>query len=460
MMTENNSNTTINNTIENNSDKIINRNKIIDRNINRILELVKNKNLKTPFFAIDKDILKANLEILKMVEERSGCHILLAQKCFSSYETYDFISQYVSGTTASGLYEAKLGKLMNKENHVYCPGYKEDDMKEIISLCDHIVFNSFSQWQRYKDDILKNNISAGLRINPEFSTHKGNEMYDPCGKYSRMGITLKEFEKGYENGEFKGIEGLHFHTLCEQNSIDLKNTLDRVCEKFGKYFKEIKWINFGGGHHITKEDYDIDILIDCISKMKNEYGLEVYLEPGEAFAINAGYLVSSVVDIIKNDINIAILDTSAACHMPDVLEVPYVPEVFGASIVDDISEFVPNVNCADYADNVNYEEHANCADCADNADNANESVESDDNEAMNIYRFGGMTCLSGDVIGDYALKNPLKYGDLIVFKDMAIYSMVKTNTFNGMKLPDIYLFEDNDLLNLRTFGYEDFKSRL
>lgn len=371
------------------------------------------KNIKTPCYIIDESKLIHNLGILHGVEERTGCKILLAQKAFSCYHTYPLISKYVSGTACSGLYEARLGyECMGKENHVFCAGYREDEIDEIVSYCGHIIFNSFSQLDKYREKVLKAGKKIGLRINPEYSTQEGHEIYDPCSPKSRLGITLKNFQSDNLNG----VSGLHFHTLCEQNSDDLESTLNAVEEKFGQYLKDMEWINFGGGHHITRPDYDIPRLEKCIKHMQDKYNLEVFLEPGEAFALNAGYLATRVLDITENDMPIAILDTSAACHMPDVLEMPYRPPLRNSCI---------------------------------------------NGEKQYSYRLGSQTCLAGDVIGEYSFDSPLEIDDMLIFEDMAIYSMVKNNTFNGMPLPSIELLKsDGSLQNLKTFGYDDFKCRL
>lgn len=370
--------------------------------------------LPTPCYVIDETLLIKNLEILKSVIDKTGCHILLAQKAFSMFNVYPIIRKYINGTTASGLYEAKLGyEKMNGENHVYMPAYIDEDMDELIEICDHIVFNSTNQWKKYKNKILSANkrVSCGIRINPEYAEVE-TEIYNPCAKGSRLGTTIDKINES----DLDGIEGIHFHTMCEQNSDVLKRTIKVVDEKFGKYISKMKWINFGGGHHITRDDYDINTLIECIMFFKNKYNIDVYLEPGEAIALNAGFLVSKVIDIIENDINIAILDTSAACHMPDVLEMPYRPNV--------IKSGLPN-------------------------------------EKRYTYRFGGPTCLAGDIIGDYSFENKLQIGDKVVFCDMAIYSMVKNNTFNGMKLPAIIkCTKDKEIKIIKKFGYEDFKNRL
>ncbi len=367
----------------------------------------------TPCYVIDESVLKHNLQILKGVQERTGAKILLAQKAFSCYHLYPMIGQYLCGTACSGLFEAKLGyEEMGKENHVFSAAYRENEINEIIGYCGHIIFNSFSQLDKYRDKVLSAGKKIGLRINPEHSTQEGHEIYDPCSPKSRLGITLANFRKD----DLRGVSGLHFHTLCEQNSDDLEATLEAVEEKFGDILGDMEWINLGGGHHITREDYDIQRLEKCIKHLQEKYGLEVFLEPGEAIALNAGYLVTEVLDITKNDMPIAILDTSAACHMPDVLEMPYRPPLFDSGLPD---------------------------------------------EKKYTYRLGSQTCLAGDSIGEYSFDSPLSIGDRLVFGDMAIYSMVKNNTFNGMPLPSIYLLkEDGSAQLLRSFGYDDFKCRL
>lgn len=369
--------------------------------------------LPTPCYVVDESLLEKNLNILNGVMERTGCKIILAQKAFSMYKMYPLIAEYLSGTTASGLFEARLGyEEMGKENHVFAPAYREDEIDEIISICDHIIFNSFSQVEKFKEKVLQAGKKVGLRINPECSTQDGHAIYDPCSPGSRFGATKEQFLPEL----LEGVSGLHFHTLCQQNSDDLAATLEAVEEKFGQWLPQMEWINFGGGHHITREDYNISLLEDCIKRMQEKYGLEVYLEPGEAVALNAGYLVTTVLDTIQNGIEIAILDTSASCHMPDVLEMPYRPPLF----------------------------------------NSGEA-----GEKPFLYRLGGQTCMAGDVIGDYSFDQPLKSGDRLVFGDMAIYSMVKNTTFNGMALPAIAVqHKDGDCQIVREFGYQDFKMRL
>lgn len=369
--------------------------------------------LPTPCYIIDEARLIHNLEILKGVEDRTGAKILLAQKAFSCYHVYPLIAEYISGTACSGLFEAKLGyEEMGKENHVFSAAYRESEIDEIISYCGHIIFNSFSQLDRYRDRVLAAGKKVGLRINPEYSTQEGHEIYDPCSPASRLGITRRSFRED----DLDGVSGLHFHTLCEQNSNDLEYTLNAIEEKFGDILPKMEWINFGGGHHITRDDYDIPRLERCIKRMQEKYGLEVFLEPGEAVALNAGWLVTEVLDLTENDMPIAILDTSAACHMPDVLEMPYRPPLVDSGKAGE-KEFT--------------------------------------------YRLGSQTCLAGDSIGEYSFDKPLNIGDRLVFGDMAIYSMVKNNTFNGMPLPEIILMKkDGTFRQLRKFGYSDFRERL
>ena len=303
--------------------------------------------IKTPSYIIDEDKLKNNLEILSEVEKKTGCKILLAQKAFSNYAVYPLIAKYISGTTASGLYEARLGKEeMGKENHVFSPAYKKEDMGELVKICDHIIFNSFSQFDMHREACRDAGVSVGIRINPQCSTQGDHAIYDPCAFGSRLGVTISKFEEYVEkNGMPTEISGIHFHTLCEQNSDALETTREAVEEKFGKYLKQMKWINFGGGHHITRNDYDVEKLIGCVKYIREKYDVEVYLEPGEAIALNAGYLITSVLDKVENGIETLILDASAACHMPDVLEMPYTPPLENAVIVDDILNEKDRTNC-------------------------------------------------------------------------------------------------------------------
>ena len=395
--------------------------------------------LPTPCYVIDEGKLEDNLKILHDVEERTGAKILLAQKCFSAFYEYPLIGKYITGTTASGLYEAKLGhEEMQKENHVFSPAYREEDMEEILNICDHVIFNSKNQLIKYFDLVNKVNglndaakaenskktegfagatgkkhkVSIGVRINPECSTQTDHAIYDPCAPGSRMGIKAADFDDQIADM----VDGLHFHTLCEQNSDDLETTLKAVEEKFGKYLHKMKWLNMGGGHHITRDDYDVERLVRLINHMKETYDLEIYLEPGEAVALNAGYLVTKVLDVVDNEIKTLVLDASASCHMPDVLEMPYRPPL----------------------------------------KDSGESGEKKFN-----YRLSSNTCLAGDVIGDYSFDQEIKIGDKLYFEDMAIYSMVKNNTFNGIPLPAIAAMDkDGNCKIIKKFGYDDFKCRL
>lgn len=369
--------------------------------------------MKTPYFLIDEKKLIENLSLLKNVSERAGCKILLAQKAYSIYQTYPLFSEYLSGSTASGLYEAKLGREeFGGEVHVFSPAYRKEDIKKLVKICDHIVFNTPSQVNKFAPFCKAAGVSVGLRINPECSTQEGHAIYDPCAPGSRLGTTLANFDESI----LSLLDGLHFHTLCEQNSDDLGTTVRAFCDKFGKYLYKMKWLNLGGGHHITRADYDVERLIRIVTDLKKEYGAQVYLEPGEAAVLNAGTLHTRVLETMKNGMDIAILDASAACHMPDVIEMPYRPPLQGSGKAG---------------------------------------------EKAYTYRLGGPTCLAGDIIGDYSFDTPLKEGDELVFEDMALYTMVKTNTFNGMPLPAIYLKKtDGSTEKIRSFSYKDFKSRL
>ena len=369
--------------------------------------------VKTPYFLVDEERLVKNLELLKEIQKETGCRILLAQKAFSGFFAYPLMRRYLAGTTASGLCEARLGKEeFGGETHVFSPAYREGEFEELLSYADHFVFNSPAQLRRYAGRAKQAGKSVGLRVNPECSTQEGHEIYDPCAPGSRLGTVKEQFDEEL----LPLLDGLHFHTLCEQNSDDLETTAQAFEEKFGRYLRQMKWVNFGGGHHITREDYDVERLKRVIRHFREQYGVEVYLEPGEAVVLNAGFLVSSVLEIMKNGMDIAILDTSAACHMPDVLEMPYRPPV--------LSSGMPG-------------------------------------EKEHTYRLAGPTCLAGDVIGDYSFDHPLAEGEQVVFGDMALYTMVKTNTFNGMILPSIvWRNRDGEEILIKEFGYEDFKGRL
>ena len=376
-------------------------------------------NLQTPCYVIDEKRLTENAQILFSVMENTGCKILLAQKAFSNYDFYPLLSQYLSGTEASGLYEARLGaeEMPSGEVHVFCAAYRDDEFEELLRYADHIVFNSINQLKKYGLKAKEHGKSIGLRINPECSTQEGHEIYDPCAKGSRLGVTRNVWDREMTEDILSLIDGLHFHTLCEQDSDALEITFKSFEQNFGDVLPRVKWLNMGGGHHITKEGYDIKRLESLILHAQKKWDLCVYLEPGEAVALNAGYLISQVLDIVENgDIKIAILDTSAACHMPDVIEMPYTPPLLGTNQAE---------------------------------------------EGAYSYRLAGPTCLSGDIIGEYSFDKPLQIGDLLVFGDMAIYTTCKNNTFNGMPLPNIYRKNiDGTFTQLSHFGYQDFKMRL
>lgn len=369
--------------------------------------------LHTPCYLTDARLLQKNTALLKQIQQRTGCKILLAQKAFSMFSAYPLIRDDLAGTTASGLFEAKLGReRFGKEVHVFSPAYTQEDFTQLLELCDHIVFNSFGQWKKYRQQVqdATRNISCGIRINPGYAEVE-TDLYNPCISGSRMGVPLEQME---EDG-FDGLDGIHFHTMCEQNSDVLERTLDHMLPQFDKWLKRCKWVNFGGGHHITRSDYDVERLVRCIERVRDTYGVQVYLEPGEAVALNAGYLVATVLDVVHNGMDIAILDASAACHMPDVLEMPYRPHILYSGTAG---------------------------------------------EKAYTYRLAGNTCLAGDVIGDYSFDHQLQAGEKLVFCDMAIYSMVKNNTFNGVPLPDIALYQDGKIQLVKRFGYIDFEGRL
>lgn len=374
---------------------------------------MKLEQVPTPSYVIDQGQLLKNLQILKTVQEEAGCKILLAQKAYSFFATYPLIGDYLAGTTASGLYEAKLGyEEMGGEVHIFAPAFKDSEIDEILAISDHIVFNSQAQLLKHLDKCKASGISIGLRLNPECSTQSDHAQYDPCTYGSRFGVT----EANLNPSLLEHLDGLHFHTLCEQNADDLVTTLKAFEEKFGAYLYQMSWLNMGGGHHITREDYDRELLVSEIKRLKETYQVDIYLEPGEAIALNAGYLATEVLDIVENGISTLILDASATCHMPDVIEMPYRPPLM----------------------------------------NSFEAGEKDFN-----YRLSSNTCLTGDIIGDYSFDNPVKVGDRLYFQDMAIYSFVKNNTFNGIGLPDLILMDEaGDCQIVKSFGYDDFKMRL
>lgn len=387
--------------------------------------------LSTPAYVIDEGQLHRNGKILASLAKGTGCKILLAQKAFSNYDFYPLLSQYLAGTEASGLFEAKLGKEMmpGKEVHVFCGAYREDEFEELLQTADHIVFNSPGQLKKYGFRAKQAGKSLGLRINPECSTQEGHEIYDPCSPGSRLGTTRAVWDDEMSTELIALLDGIHFHTLCEQDSDALEATLDAVEEKFGFILSQMKWLNMGGGHHITRPGYDILRLEKCIKKAQNKWGVQIYLEPGEACALNAGFLVTRVLDILTNgEVRIAILDSSAACHMPDVIEMPYVPPLFGAA-------------------------------GSDSKENRLGTKEAGTDSFA--YRLTGPTCLAGDIIGNYSFPHELTEGELLIFGDMAIYTTCKNNTFNGMPLPNIWKRSiDGSLIQLTHFGYEDFKMRL
>jgi len=372
--------------------------------------------IKTPTYLVSLEKLEKNLKILNQVEKRTGARILMALKSFSMYSTFPLIKRYLSGSEASSVNEARLGyEKFGKELHIFSPSYTDSNIKEYIKYGDHIVFNSFSQWNKFKKKIHNSTrkISCGMRVNVEHS-EVDTPMYDPSSPDSHFGVTLNNFE----NENIKGLEGLHFHNLCELNADALERTLKVFDKKFGKYLPQMKWVNFGGGHHITRGDYNVDLLCKLIIDFKSKYpNLKVYLEPGEAIALNAGVLVGEVVDIFKNNKNIVVLDVSATTHMPDVLEMPYLPTIFGGVVAK-----------------------------VDTLDN---------------YRLVGPSCLTGDVIGEYSFVKSLEIGQKIIFMNMAIYTMVKNNTFNGVNLPNIATLDKKGRIKIiKKFGYTDFKNRL
>jgi len=370
----------------------------------------------SPCYVVDLSKLRSNLETIDTVQKASGATVILALKGFAMFSTFPLIREYLVGTTASSVNEALLGKQeFGGEVHVYAPAYTNEDIRELIPLAHHISFNSISQFHRHRDTVRNSgrDIACGLRINPGYSEVEV-PLYDPCYQHSRLGITLQQLQ----GADIEGISGLHFHTMCEQNSDVLERTLQVVEDKFGDYLKRMQWINFGGGHHITRADYDKDRLIRVIRAFRERYPqIKVYMEPGEAIALNTGVLVATVEDLVFNGMNIAILDTSATAHMPDVLEMPYRPQITGAALPG---------------------------------------------EKAHTYRLGGLTCLAGDVIGDYSFDEELRVGDKLVFHDMAHYTMVKTTCFNGVRHPSIATYDPdkNHLEVVRRFGYEDYKSRL
>lgn len=371
--------------------------------------------IPTPCYVVDEERLLKNMQTFSSIKERTGCSIILALKAFAMFELFPLMRKYLDGTTASSLNEARLGaEEFRKDVHTYIPVYRDEEIEEICTYASHISFNSLSQWNHFKLYLqtMHPHITCGVRINPEYSLSPCS-MYDPCAKHSRLGVTIKEFA----GHDIEGLEGFHFHTLCQQNVDALANTLKAIEDKFGKYLYGMKWVNFGGGHHITRSDYDVDLLCELITNFQKKYDIQdIILEPGEAIGLNAGFMVTTVLDVVYNEMDIAVLDTSAAAHMPDILEMPYRAPIVGSGVKD---EFKYN------------------------------------------YRLTGNSCLSGDIMGDYSFPEPLDPGTKIIFEDMAHYTMVKNTTFNGINLPSIALYTlDKELKIIKEFGYEDFKSRL
>lgn len=371
--------------------------------------------IPTPCYVLEESKLRKNLEILDRVQKESGAKILLALKGFAFWKSFPLVRQYLKGITASGLHEARLGleEFEGGEIHVYSPAFKETEMEELLGFADHIIFNSPTQWARFRDKVKSapRQIECGLRLNPLYSEVEP-PIYNPCIIGSRLGIPPSELKEE----DLEGISGLHFHTHCEQNSDALERTLEHFERHFGAFIARMKWINFGGGHHITREDYDLERLIRVIKEFRARHGgIPVYLEPGEAVGWQCGFLISEVVDIVRNGMEIAILDASAAAHMPDCLEMPYRP------MVRDSAE----------AEVKNY-----------------------------TYRFGGPTCLAGDVLGDYSFDDPLRAGDRVIFEDMIHYTIVKNNTFNGVPLPSLGIIKESGEFELiKQYGYDEYKHR-
>ncbi|QKF91491.1 carboxynorspermidine decarboxylase [Campylobacter sp. CCUG 57310] len=378
--------------------------------MNEILNTV-----KTPAYVCEEALLRKNLELLKRVKDESGAKILVALKGFALSGVMDIVSEYLDGATCSGLHEAKFANdFVKGEIHTYSPAFKDEEFDEILAISKHVVFNSFNQWQKFKDKALKSGVECGLRVNPESSVAP-TDMYNPCGRFSRLGITAKNFRADL----LDGITGLHFHALCEESAESLETVLMAFEEKFGEFIPKMKWINFGGGHHITRKDYNARLLINLIKNFRAKYGVEVYLEPGEAVGWQTGFLISSVLDIVENEKNIAILDTSTEAHMPDTILMPYRP-----------------------------------------------AVRNESKNGKFSYRFGGNTCLAGDIVGidagnaEYKFDEELKIGDRVIFEDQIHYTIVKNTTFNGIKLPDLLLLtKEGEIKTLREFGYEEYKRR-
>ena len=370
--------------------------------------------IRTPVYLVDESLIKENMRILRYVKDRTGCKVLHALKAYASFATFPMMARYLDGVCASGVHEARLGREeFKKEVHTFGAAYKDSEIRSILKYSDIIIFNSFYQLEKYHAMARKKGLQVGLRINPGYA-EVSIEKYNPCAPFSRLGIIHEIFREGFSKHKNK-IDGLHFHAMCEQNSDVLERILKSFERLYGLYIRGLKWVNFGGGHHITRDDYDIERLIRLIIKFKKKHRIEVYLEPGEASVLNAGVLISSVLDIVRNNAQIAIMDASAEAHMPDVLLMPYRPHIMKSGQPGD---------------------------------------------KRYTYRIGGPSCLAGDIMGDYSFDRPLRRGDKLVFTDMALYSIVKSTTFNGINLPDITLVrESGELHQVKTFGYRDYRNR-
>lgn len=416
------------------------------------------KNIPTPSYVLDEENLIKNLERLKDIQERSGAKILLAQKCFSTTRLYPLIADYLCGCVASGIYEARLGYECFKssqgearENHVFEPAYHIEDMEELDKIADHIIFNSWNQFYKHKDSCKHS--SLGIRINPECSTQCAEHaIYDPCAPGSRLGIRIADMPEELP----REIKGFHMHTLCEQNVDDLLKTFKALEKSFGKYLPQLEWLNLGGGHYIAHDEYQVETLIELLNYIRETYGVQVYLEPGEGVVLNAGYMVTEIMDKVHNGLDILILDTSAACHMPDVIEGPYLPPVYGGYEV-------PGGNALALENKARAELGQTPLKSTDKVEQGccSKILKELLTEHPYLYRLSSMTCLAGDVTGDYTFDNNHDIGDKLIIQDMALYTIVKNNTFNGMPLPAIRLLkQDGSLELIKSFEYNDFKYRL
>ena len=427
------------------------------------------KKLKNPCYILEEEKLRENLEILSAVKAQSGAKILLALKGFAFWSSFKMVAKYLDGITASGYYEARLGleefRKYNKKAiiSVFSPAFSGAEIRKIAPFANHIIFNSFNQMQKFRACVAKSARGAkkphiALRLNPLYSEVEP-EIYNPCAKFSRLGITPDEFQKGLKTHSLRGVSGLHFHTHCEQNSDALERTLEAFERHFGKYIADMEWINFGGGHHITRKDYDLNRLVRVISRFRKKYGVEVILEPGEAVGWQCGVLVGEVVDIVRNGVDIAITNFSAATQMPDCLEMPYTPEIVGAKIANSAcSDFLGSAS-AHSLQRTPIASHSFASHNPKNSSTILEFVPCK-NDKSYFYRLGCPSCLAGDIIGDYIFDSPLKIGDKIIIKDMIHYTIVKNNLFNGIPLPSLGILKKNgDFKIVRKFGYNDYKKR-